>query len=148
MIDESTRDVAIPSFFIFLCSQQCRHPLEIFSVFHEHANRQDVVDHKLLPGMYAIPRACEYCGAVDSDYCTDDCQRPKSFFQKKRPPFCPPNMSQWDPVTDVATISLEKKSPRSPSKNNEEAQLLQEGRGPSFLGLGDLFRKPGGSVGE
>jgi len=53
--------------------------------------------------MYVVPTFCEYCNASSTDRCDPaTCQRPRLYFQKKRPPFCPPDPGAWDPDTDHA----------------------------------------------
>jgi hypothetical protein len=96
--------------FLFLLLQQCRHPLDLFSVFHENDAVGSEPSERLLPGMHFIPRSCEYCGAEDTDRCTSKCQRPKSFFLKKRPPLCPEDATLWDPETSVSIDLAESKS--------------------------------------
>lgn len=126
----------------FLCMfhvpQQCRHPLELFSMFHDpRVSHDDVVHHDLLPGMHELPRTCEYCGASDTDLCTAECQRPKSFFRKKRPPFCPPDSTQWDPVTDY---ELEKPRPQPKAKVDDGHNHHPHDGTASFFNFGDLFQ--------
>ena len=56
-------------------------------------------------GVYVVPTFCEYCGADHVQHCDPDhCPRPSLYFQKKRPPFCKPDATKWDPVTDHAII--------------------------------------------
>ena len=103
-------------------------------MFHDpRVSHDDTVEH-LLPGMHALPRTCEYCGASDTNLCTPACQRPKSFFRKKRPPFCPPDPTLWDPITDYG---IERPRPPPKAKKVEEVHL-NEGTG-SFFNFGDLF---------
>lgn len=114
---------------------QCRHPLELFSMFHDpRVSHDDAVDH-LLPGMHELPRTCEYCGASDTDLCPPQCQRPKSFFRKKRPPFCPPDSTIWDPVTDFETT----RPPDAKPKEGEDHPLHVVEEPASFFKFGDLF---------
>mmetsp|Transcript_3714 Transcript_3714/g.5084 ORF Transcript_3714/g.5084 Transcript_3714/m.5084 type:complete len:278 (-) Transcript_3714:2-835(-) len=44
------------------------------------------------------PKSCEFCDAPSLTLCKSTCERPKTFLQKKRPPF--ESMDQWDPVTE------------------------------------------------
>jgi hypothetical protein len=100
----------------------CRHPLEILGM-HSHAaeGEVDVITHQLphanqhirrnnknddhescpssnrVSGYHAIPINCEYCGSPDISNCHPGCQRPQSFFPKRRPPFSPKgDGSIWD----------------------------------------------------
>jgi hypothetical protein len=84
------------------CVQQCRHPLGLFSVFQDNHSFSGEPSERLLPGMHFIPKSCEYCSAEDTALCTASCQRPKSFFFKKRPPLCPKDETFWDPTTEIA----------------------------------------------
>ena len=90
---------------LFFCQtqQQCRRPLDFLSLFTSpHLDRSNSSDHQALAcGAYQIPKTCEYCGAESTKQCSSTCQRPKSFFRKKRPPFCPPG-PEWDPITEYA----------------------------------------------
>ena len=52
------------------------------------------------PGAYDVQTTCEYCGAAHVRECPPECTRPKSFFRKQRPPFCPPHSQRWDPLTE------------------------------------------------
>lgn len=108
-------------------------------MFHDpRVSHDDVVHHDLLPGMHELPRTCEYCGASDTDLCTAECQRPKSFFRKKRPPFCPPDSTQWDPVTDY---ELEKPRPEPKEKVDDGHHHHHPHDGTSsFFNFGDLFQ--------
>ena len=47
------------------------------------------------------PRSCEYCKAETTLKCAWDCERPKLFSLKKRPPF--ESRDGWDPVTEYQT---------------------------------------------
>jgi hypothetical protein len=98
----------------------CRHPLDLLSMFHEEdgngPSQHEVIgggDHTSnncdsendvhrVCGYYAIPTSCEYCGSPHIDQCTANCQRPRSFFPRQRPPFCPKDESEWD-TNDFAT---------------------------------------------
>ena len=44
------------------------------------------------------PRSCEYCGESSTLNCGNDCDRPKLFFLKKRPPF--ESTDGWDHETE------------------------------------------------
>jgi hypothetical protein len=50
--------------------------------------------------VYPLPKSCEYCGVANGDRCKSTCTRPKSFFQQRRPPFCPLGGPRWNPHTD------------------------------------------------
>jgi hypothetical protein len=53
-----------------------------------HARPDGSVVEMMLPmGAYALPKACEYCGAVDTIECSRDCRRPRLYFARKKPPF-------------------------------------------------------------
>lgn len=70
----------------------------------------DIIDEDLepmpLPGAYAVPVGCEYCGVPNTNQCCPTtCPRPKLFFQKKRPPFAPRDASLWNPVNDYAVTT-------------------------------------------
>ena len=82
--------------------------MDLFSVFNEHDNtshREGIEVTPAMPlSMYAVPNRCEYCGCESTDQCSNDCQRPRSLFRKKRPPFCPPSAGRWDPMTDEAIV--------------------------------------------
>ena len=71
-------------------------------------------DHMPPPGAYVVQTNCEYCGASHIRLCTPECQRPKLFFRKKRPPFCP-HPERWDPHTeyaiDVRVIAMNANTP-------------------------------------
>lgn len=78
---------------------------------HQHQQQnQNYIDEDLepmpLPGAYAVPVGCEYCGVATTKECSSTtCPRPKLFFQKKRPPFAPRDASQWHPRTDFPVSS-------------------------------------------
>ena len=94
-------------------------------MFHEQSDREGV-ENVLPPGMYTIPKTCEYCGAESTDLCTDTCQRPKSFFRKQRPPFCPSDAEKWEPSTDYE-IS------KRPETKPEETPTEEPKRRKSFM---------------
>mmetsp|Transcript_18992 Transcript_18992/g.39014 ORF Transcript_18992/g.39014 Transcript_18992/m.39014 type:complete len:174 (+) Transcript_18992:129-650(+) len=94
---------------------RCQHPLDILGMFNDEeveggggdniiktsysgdANG-DAQAHRV-SGYHAIPRSCEYCGSPDVNICVNDskCERPRSFFPRERPPFCPKGGSKlWD----------------------------------------------------
>ena len=74
-------------------------------MLHEIDEENAMIHHPA----YMLPQTCEYCNADSTDKCTDDCQRPKLFFKKRRPPFCKPG-PKWDPVTDYAIESKQAKN--------------------------------------
>jgi hypothetical protein len=97
-------------------------------MFHEDSNGEGV--EVLVPyTMYTLPKSCEYCGCDSTDQCQGACQRPKSFFLKQRPPFCPPG-ADWDPKTEEPIAK-----PRA-IENDEEK--TDERRSP-FLALSQFF---------
>jgi hypothetical protein len=73
----------------------------------DERNREDdnIQEHtvELYPtaGAYVVPITCEYCGSNKTSQCPPNCERPKLFFRKQRPPFIPPTPS-WDPITEYA----------------------------------------------
>ena len=74
--------------------------MAFLSFFQEHQTPESVGVEVLPAGAYVLPTFCEYCHAAHTSQCTADCRRPALYFQKKRPPFCPPDPKLWDPVTD------------------------------------------------
>ena len=106
--------------------------MEFFALFGEHADRETVEEY-LLPGMYSIPAGCEYCHAEDSKDCNPQtCQRPRLYFHKKRPPFCPPNPSQWDLTTDLQVPA----PPPRPEPVERKSSILENWFGSSNGGGG------------
>lgn len=84
--------------------QHCRRPDEFLSFFREH-HTSEGVDVQVMPaGAYVVPTFCEYCQAPHISKCTTTCERPKLFFQKKRPPFAKKDPLKWDPDTDDAIM--------------------------------------------
>jgi hypothetical protein len=80
--------------------------MDLLSAFNPPTSSSDrarAEQHTLPVGAYAIPRTCEYCGSETTDHCAQDCQRPKSFFRKKRPPFSPKS-SVWESETDYEIV--------------------------------------------
>lgn len=87
---------------------KCNNPLEKFPPFNcaipffkeeeryhcipEHQCREPV--NRNIVG----PRSCEFCHAWSTLHCDIDCERPKLFLLKRRPPF--KNKVGWDPVTE------------------------------------------------
>lgn len=101
--------------------------MELLSLFSDDAEREEV--EAAIQHAYVLPRSCEYCKAESLDQCPEHCQRPKSYFQKKRPPFCPPR-PQWDPVTDNEIIHVRR----------DDAELRSAiGRTSPFLRLSSFF---------
>jgi hypothetical protein len=114
----------------------CRQPLSFLSLFREHnPNRCDGSGYEDdLPmgmGMYVVPTFCEYCQAENTSECKGNCQRPKLYLQKKRPPFSKPNRALWDPATDNA-IPQKQKEPVDKSNS-----LVESPRRKSWVS--DLF---------
>jgi hypothetical protein len=121
-----------PFFFSFL--QQGRHPMELFSLFNEHAVREGVESG--MPTAYELPTDCEYCGSELTKNCPEDCQRPRSLFRKKRPPFCPRGEG-WDPRTEHE-IKREKGKAKEP-----EGVPHRERTASPFMALSGFFASPG-----
>mmetsp|Transcript_40966 Transcript_40966/g.98791 ORF Transcript_40966/g.98791 Transcript_40966/m.98791 type:complete len:244 (-) Transcript_40966:146-877(-) len=86
----------------------CRHPRDFLTIFQEHADSFDGAEHAVA-GFYHIPKECEYCGAASTKFCPNHCTRPKSFFQRKRPPFCVPGKA-WDSKTDIEIVLSDSKT--------------------------------------
>ncbi|GKY99845.1 hypothetical protein MPSEU_000938300 [Mayamaea pseudoterrestris] len=83
----------------------CRRPLEFLSLFSrdESSSEQRVEVLPVAAGMYVVPTFCEYCGAAQTSLCdSKQCQRPRLYFQKKRPPFAKRDDKKWDAATDFA----------------------------------------------
>ena len=95
--------------------QTCQQPL-----FQGGGVSDEVMDEtgiQVMPiGAYSIPSSCEYCGAEHLAMCPSDCDRPKLYFRKKRPPFCPPD--KYDPITDYALPP----TPRGPVLEHQSKQ--------------------------
>ena len=85
---------------------KCRHPMELLAIFNEHDGTDcTVVDTAEDNGFYVIPKVCEYCGSTSLSQCQrPGCERPQSFFARKRPPFSERGQG-WDPVTDEEIIA-------------------------------------------
>jgi hypothetical protein len=97
-------------------------------MFNEDSNREGVEAHVPYT-MYTLPKSCEYCGGEHTDQCQGACQRPKSFFLKQRPPFCPPG-ADWDSKTEELVAK--------PSAIENDGEKTDE-RGSSFLALSGFF---------
>ncbi|CAJ1957150.1 unnamed protein product [Cylindrotheca closterium] len=97
----------------------CRHPRDFLTIFQDHADSFDGAEHAVA-GFYHIPKDCEYCGAESTKFCPGRCTRPKSFFHRKRPPFCSPSKT-WDSKTDIQ-ITL--------SDSKDKKQEVDVGRSP------------------
>jgi hypothetical protein len=94
----------------------CRHPLDLLGMSFpqdgEDGNDNDISQHDnnscddvpRLSGYHAIPTECEYCGSSHIDQCPEDCERPRTFFPKQRPPFRPKDTAEWD-ANDNAIVS-------------------------------------------
>lgn len=109
-------------YVLHMHTQHCRQPMSFLSLFHHPHNEGHVaaaasasaadgtaaVNVASLPaGVYVVPTFCEYCGANHVQQCDpDQCPRPALYFQKKRPPFCKPDSTKWDPVTDHAIVHV------------------------------------------
>jgi hypothetical protein len=121
----------------------CRHPLDLLgmaspqddsggdvSEYHASSNSGS---HRV-SGYHAIPTSCEYCDSPDITKCPDDCQRPRSFFPKKRPPFCPKGGSEWGTMdffidTEDKVVSVK-----------EDANAKSEATGPKWTLWDDIRR--------
>lgn len=86
---------------------RCRHPKDFLAMFKDGTQSFDCAE-QAVAGFYHISKECEYCGAASIEFCSSHCTRPKSFFQRKRPPFCAPGIT-WDSETDVEIIVKEGK---------------------------------------
>ncbi len=99
---------------------RCQHPLDILSIFQEDGkgaagvdavNNSIDVDGGAQPvrasGYHAIARKCEYCGSQNIDLCREDpdCERPKTYFPRERPPFCSKGGSKWTTPTNIGMAS-------------------------------------------
>jgi len=74
----------------------CEHAIEDFQCSFLKGKKRydyDPCNRSLLG-----PRSCEYCKAETTLKCAWDCERPKLFSLKKRPPF--ESRDGWDPVTE------------------------------------------------
>ena len=98
-------------FFIIVCSnysrcfplsKNCRQPLSMFSFFRDEEEGEAVRVQVLPAGAYVLPTYCEYCKASNGCPCQPHCERPKLYFQKKRPPFRKLDPNRWNPQTDFA----------------------------------------------
>lgn len=97
----------------------CRHPRDFLTIFQDHADSFDGAEHAVA-GFYFIPKDCEYCGAASTKFCPSHCTRPKSFFHRKRPPFCSPGET-WDSKTDIEIVL---------NNNKDEKVEVDVGRSP------------------
>jgi hypothetical protein len=87
-------------------SQRCQQPKAFWDQMFPHGSQQHddddgTMDGAIPMGMFVVPQYCEYCGASHTRLCPPSCQRPKLFFQKKRPPFCN-QRHEWDAHTEYA----------------------------------------------
>ena len=87
--------------------------------------------------IFPLPSHCEYCGASSLQDCENHkkkrgfgkkkCQRPKSYFQKQRPPFASKGDPRWNPVTELENEKIDhrqfveeyRKSKRLESSNSD-----------------------------
>jgi hypothetical protein len=100
--------------FVICCTvQHCRQPMEFLSFFREDASSESVGVEVMPAGAYVLPTFCEYCHAANVAQCPagPTCRRPRLYFQKKRPPFCPPDATLWDATTDHAHPPPQVESP-------------------------------------
>lgn len=79
----------------------------------------------LTAGAYVLPTFCEYCKASNKAFCPSHCERPKLFFQKKRPPFCKLNPNMWNPQNDFA-LRQEEITPDDDESTTSDSQQLEE----------------------
>jgi hypothetical protein len=110
--------------------------MDLLSVFSPPTSDRARVEHALPFGAYAVPRTCEYCGAETTDCCEQDCQRPKSFFRKKRPPFSPKG-PDWESKTDYEIV-LPKKTVK-----DEVVAEANERPSSSLQWMAGIFTKGG-----
>jgi hypothetical protein len=75
--------------------------MELLSIFHENQNEFHEQSIAAVAGFHFIPVSCEYCGAYSLSECSESCQRPKSFFRRKRPPFRKRSL-HWHSITGDA----------------------------------------------
>ncbi|GAX28788.1 hypothetical protein FisN_25Lh155 [Fistulifera solaris] len=110
----------------------CRRPLDFLSFFQEQCTAEE--DPPAIPGVYMTPKDCEYCGATQTKDCDPQtCTRPVLYFQKKRPPFCKPESSKWDPTNDHAIVERRRNSLSAEIKNEDgETDTVLSGR--SYFG--------------
>mmetsp|Transcript_4260 Transcript_4260/g.6236 ORF Transcript_4260/g.6236 Transcript_4260/m.6236 type:complete len:218 (-) Transcript_4260:187-840(-) len=101
----------------------CRHPSDFFN-FKNHDGRGHQVSNVAAPtaslGHYMVPLACEYCGAETTADCKSDCERPKLFFRKQKPPFA--SQDGWCDKTEY-------KLPPPPEQSNEAIELVDDNAG-------------------
>lgn len=133
------------SFSLFCLSfntQHCRRPLNFLSFFQDPCSQPEDEESSnnnnnnnnndnivLLPGVYMTPKDCEYCGAERTQDCNPrTCTRPALYFQKKRPPFCKPESSQWDPINDhaIRRWSRRRRDERRTSGSSSSSSLEEE----------------------
>ena len=67
-----------------------------------------------------VPLSCEYCGAETTVDCKSDCERPKLFFRKQRPPFA--SQEGWCTKTEY-------RLPPPSEQSNEAIEVVDENGG-------------------
>ncbi len=118
----------------FFLLQHCRRPLDFLSFFQEQCAAAEE-DPPAIPGVYMTPKDCEYCGATQTKNCDPQtCTRPVLYFQKKRPPFCKPESSKWDPANDHAIVEERRRNSLSAEIKNEEGETDTVLSGRSYFG--------------
>mmetsp|Transcript_2322 Transcript_2322/g.4295 ORF Transcript_2322/g.4295 Transcript_2322/m.4295 type:complete len:318 (-) Transcript_2322:375-1328(-) len=95
---------------------QCHHPSEVLQTLGLSPRNDKVSNELINPATattgdsgavatttdtpyvaFRVPLHCEYCGSLSTSMCSPEkCQRPRTFFPKKRPPFCAHDPKQWD----------------------------------------------------
>lgn len=101
----------------------CRQPLAMFSFFRENKTRESAGVEILPAGAYVLPTFCEYCKSPNTRQCPPHCERPKLYFQKKRPPFQKLDPNLWNPQTDFALTAEEKADLNTSASSSDMASL-------------------------
>jgi hypothetical protein len=111
--------------------------LEFLSFFREHNNSTEEGGTTVMPmpasTFYVVPAACEYCYAAHTSQCGKDCQRPRLYFQKRRPPFCKADANVWHPKTDYALRTTSLKPTLSSDVVAAVGKQQQEPTGSSWV---------------
>ena len=101
---------------------RCQHPLDILAIFNEdgRGGSSETINPSFsadtdgdsqvnrVSGYHALPRACEYCGSPNIDLCRDspDCERPKSYFLREKPPFYAKGGLKWKEEKNNGRVPL------------------------------------------
>jgi len=117
--------------------QQCGSSLDIWTIMFQEKGETSHEFDEIVRGVgqasfYSLKESCEYCGSPSTKDCTLECQRPRLFLRKKRPPFCPKSDCKWDSETDYE-ITRE-------VEESHEVELKPVRRRSSFLS--SLFAQP------